>query len=385
VGQNVDTFIANVHGKLSDELTVALETLKEASQEADDDVPTPWNFAGETLYSKAHGSGRQWSWILHSPSLHLGVGRGKLNGIVAKARLSSSLLWELGQERALATLYAFLVSFLGGESFTLQVSEVHLCVDVADWDITLADAEACVSRSRGRKNHLVKPDEDIQPDDGDWEVPDLDVNTNGRLCTGFEFSKKAPHSCVIYDKTKELRKSRKDWMYAVWLRNGWGGVSRVIRVEFRYEREVLRDLQIEDAFAFVDQVPGLWAYSTHCWLRHTTPDASDPNRWRWPPSEAWRAVQRADFFGQGEPAVREKREKGELQLICQMLAGCSTKAAALLADALPEANAADFLTRFYDWMTAYHQERGVTFQGLRDDKRERLGIVQEHRGGITAA
>ena len=78
------------------------------------------------------------------------MGKGKLNGIVAKARLSSSLLWELGPEKALAMVYAFLVSFLGGESFTLQVSEVHLCVDVADWDITLADADAFVSRSRRR-------------------------------------------------------------------------------------------------------------------------------------------------------------------------------------------------------------------------------------------
>lgn len=374
VGSNGDTLILNAHGKLPEDLIEDLDHLKELSQDADEDVPTSWRFVSETLYVKAHGSGRQWAWILHCPSLHLDVGKGKLNGIVAKARLSSSLLWELGPEKSLATLYAFLVSFLGGESFTLQVSEVHLCVDVAGWDITLADAEAFVSRSRGRKSHLVRQEEDeISPDD-EWETPELDVNTNGRLCTGFEFSKKAPHSCVVYDKTKELRRSRKDWMQAVWLKNGWDGVSRVIRVEFRYEREVLRELQVEDAFAFFDQLPGLWAYSTQCWLRHTTPDRSDPNKWRWPPSEVWQAVQKVEFFGQGEPAIREKREKGDLRLICQMLAGCSTKAAALLASALPLANAADFLTWFYDWMAEYHQDKGLTFEAIRDDKRQRLGV-----------
>jgi hypothetical protein len=385
VGENIDTFIANIHGKLSDDLAAELDLLKEASQEADDDVPTAWTFAGETLYIKAHGSGRQWRWILHCPSLHLDVGRGKLNGIVGKARLASACLWELGPEKALATLYAFLVAFYGGESFHLQVSEIHLCVDVAGWDLTLADARAFVSRSRRRKGRLVQPDEDDDPDNKGWEAPELEVNTDGRLCTGFEFSKTAPHSCTLYDKTKEIRRSRKDWMQAIWLRYGWDGAGRVIRVEFRYEREVLRELGVEDPFVFFDQLPSLWAYSTQHWLRHTAPTPADPNRWRWPISPVWQAVQQAEFYGNGEPAVRERRTKGDLRLICQMLAGCSTKAAALLANALPQANAADFLTWFYDWMAAYHQEKGVTFEGLRDEKRQRLGIVLPSGGSHAAA
>jgi hypothetical protein len=55
VGENVDTLITNVHGKLPDDLATDLDLLKEASQEADDDVPTAWTFAGEALYIKAHG------------------------------------------------------------------------------------------------------------------------------------------------------------------------------------------------------------------------------------------------------------------------------------------------------------------------------------------
>jgi hypothetical protein len=378
----VDTFIANVHGKLSEDLAAELDLLKETSQEADDDILTSWTFAGEMLYIKAHGSGRQWRWILHCPSLHLDVGRGKVNGIIAKARLASAFLWELGAEQALATLYAFLVAFCGGESFRLQVSEVHLCADVAGWDISLADVHAFVSRSRRRKGHTAQLDEGFDDDatqagedGGGWEAPAFDVNSDGRLCTGFEFSKTAPHSCVVYDKTKELRRSRKDWMHAIWLRHGWDGVCRVIRVECRYEREVLREFQVEDPFMFFDQLPGLWAYSTRHWLRHTEPDHSDPNRWRWPVSPVWQTVQQADFYGNGELAIRERRTKGDLRLICQMLAGCSTKAAALLANSLPKANAADFLTWFYDWMAAYHEEKGATFEVLRDDKCRRLGIV----------
>lgn len=94
VGANIDTWLINIKGKLSDELADALDFLKEASQEADEDIPTRWTFAGETLFIRAHGSGRQWRWILHCRSLHLDIGRGKLNHIIGKARLSSAFLWE---------------------------------------------------------------------------------------------------------------------------------------------------------------------------------------------------------------------------------------------------------------------------------------------------
>jgi len=92
VGANIDTWLINVKGKLPDGLAEELDFLKEASQEADEDIPTRWSFAGETLFIRAHGSGRQWRWILHCPSPHLDIGRGKLNHIIGKVRLSAAFL-----------------------------------------------------------------------------------------------------------------------------------------------------------------------------------------------------------------------------------------------------------------------------------------------------
>ena len=57
VGANIDTWLINVKGKLPDGLGEELDFLKEASQEADEDIPTRWTFAGETLFIRAHGSG----------------------------------------------------------------------------------------------------------------------------------------------------------------------------------------------------------------------------------------------------------------------------------------------------------------------------------------
>jgi hypothetical protein len=377
VGANIDTWILNIKGVLPVTLGEELDQLKEASQETDEDIPTPWVFAGEALYIKAHGSGRQWRWILHCSSLHLDVGRGRLNGIVGKARLSSAFLWEHRPDVALARLFEFLVT-LYGEGFTLQVSEVHLCADIAGWELALDAADAFITRGHNRQTHLADPNAADAGDTADtYTLPACEVHQHGRRCTGYEFSRGGVHSCRIYDKTKEITVSHKGWMQAVWLRNGWDGTSRVTRVEFVYKRECLHEMGIEDAYDFLDHLAAMWAYSTFQWLRHTEP-TEDSNRGRWPVSPFWQAVQQVTEFGDAaEPAVREKQHAGDLALICQMLTGCATTAAAYLTNRLPDTDDGSlFLRWFYDWMLTYLDHKGLSFEGQRNSKRDRLGAVR---------
>lgn len=341
--------------------------------------PTSWHFAGETLYLKPHGAGRQWRWILHSPSLHLDVGLGKLTHIVAKARLSSAFLWEHEIGVALTLLYGFLVEFLQ-VPFTLQVSEVHLCVDVADWELSLATMPVFITRSRSKGLRLAAaaPDDDLKHDTSFVPPSDVRLQFAGRRLATLDFSKGAPHACCLYDKTAEIRVSRKDWMEEVWTANGWDGASRVTRVEFRYKRECLREMQVEEAYAFLDQIPGLWAYSTNCWLRHTLP-TDDPNRARWPLSPLWELVQQASFFCDGTPAIRERRTVSDLKLLCQMIAGCSSTAGALLTGYLPaDDDGSHFLRWFYQWMGEYlWSSKATTFDQMCADKRIRLGMTAD--------
>jgi hypothetical protein len=356
VGQNIDTFIGNarVNGEFPDRLAAQLEDLKRRSQEAEEDLPTPWQFAGEVLFIKPHGAGRQWKWILHSPSIHVDVGVGKLTHIVAKARLSSAFLWEHEIGAALTLLYGFLAEFLQ-VPFTLQVSEVHLCVDVVGWELSLNDMPTFITRSRSKGLRLgsAAADEELDASleaSGPFTAPnDVRVQFASRRLATLDFSKGAPHACCLYDKTAEIAVSCKGWMQEVWTSNGWDGESRVSRVEFRYKRECLREMKIEEAYAFLDQIPSLWAYSTKQWLRHTIPNG-DPNRARWPISTLWRLVQQASFFCDGTPAVRERRRANDLTLLCQMIAGCSTSAAAFLSQVLPTGDdGTHFLIWFWDW------------------------------------
>src|SRR5260370_42389992 len=126
----------------------------------------------------------------------------------------------------------------------VKPSAVHLCTDIVGWsDIDALDRRInFVSRSRKRATHFV----------ADWDI-DLHVNeySFGLKETGFDFSKRGTLSCTIYDKTREIKQSD------IWRLHGWDDVKdgAVWRVEFKFKREALHELQqgdefwgIEDAF-----------------------------------------------------------------------------------------------------------------------------------------
>jgi hypothetical protein len=167
-------------------------------------------------------------------------------------------------------------------------------------------------------------------------------------------------------------------MQEVWITNGWDAASRVTRVEFRNKRECLREMEVEEAYAFLDQIPSLWASSTKQWLRHTVP-SGDPNRARRPVSPLWQLVQQASFFCDGTLAVRERRRAGDLTLRCIGFrgkpSGCSTSAAAFLGQVLPaQDDGTHFLIWFWDWLERYLKEKGLSFDQIRSEKATRLGI-----------
>jgi hypothetical protein len=77
-----------------------------------------------------------------------------------------------------------------------------------------------------------------------------------------------------------------------------------------------------------------------------------------------------------EPLVRERKLKGHLTIIWQMIAGCASAAAAYLTGTIPEwGDGANFLGWFSDWMEGYLAEKGMSFAEVRERKRVRLGVV----------
>jgi hypothetical protein len=388
VNRWVDTLKLNVKGAMPQALAQQLQQYQDQAREQEADMLTPWSFQGCPLSIKPHGTSGGWRGLLSSNDLHLQLGLGKWNETVCRLTFRSVYLHSRDLGDALGQVYTFLVGFLGYEP-ALQVSEVHQCADIAGWVLTAADAERFVSRG---SLHQVPAEE--------TEQFNPEVDRRGRRITALYFSKTAPHSCCLYDKTAEVKVHQKEWFYAVWKHNGWDGETPITRVEFRYERECLREMGIEDPYELLDQLDGLWAYSSQQWLRQTVPSA-DTNQSRWAVSEVWQVVQRAALFQtQAVPAVRVKKVEVEAKHTLAGFVGYGTSLAARLVvldavaqqataqgidlDLLPtlpqeavEEDGGGFLAWVYDLMQAYLLgQKRATFAGVMRQKCHKLGQPQ---------
>jgi hypothetical protein len=96
---------------------------------------------------------------------------------------------------ALHLLYTFLIGFYG-KGFALQLSEAHLSTDIADWELSLNDGPAFITRGHRRKTRTEGEGSD-DPENEPFVRPSLELNMTGGCCIGYEFSKCAAHSCMV--------------------------------------------------------------------------------------------------------------------------------------------------------------------------------------------
>lgn len=409
VNDGVDTLVLNVRyadpsgvpckgddALLPDHLIACLTAWQAVAREQDGPVVTPLVFHDAALQIYPHGAGKgQWRWLLTCPSFTLAVSRGRLNGVVAHVRLSSPYLWSSEDTTThrqdiwslMVELHDFLsVFFTGGDDLmALQVSELHLCADVAGWDVSTIEWQRCfLSRARTRIDHPDTPEE--------AGGPGPVVYVGRRLSTLNFGTHGSPLSCCIYDKLREIKVSHKLWMPDLWKRHGWDGSSPVWRVEFRWKREALHEIRQEGVFHGIEsledlglpsRISSLWTYAAgHIqggkdglpdgWLRCALPSETDPNPSRWEVAPAWQVVQSA-FTTETEPAVhiptgevvdlpvsplavliRQRHYEMNIQRLSQQVGGCAATLAAWLGgtsqsmDDLPSV-----LTWLIDHLPAY--------------------------------
>src|SRR5256886_3452647 len=266
VGRGVDTLVLNVYFRdgqhkpckreIPHELKEQLDAWKQAAIVEEEPIPVPLSFEGVNLHMYPNGAGKgQWRWLLRCESFNLLVSMGRLN-CVAQVRFSSEFLWSCrGVDDAIVRVEEFLVHYFLQDCVYLQVSEVHLCADVAGWDVESIDQRRdFVSRSRKR---------------GTYEVTDLDIQdfSYGLTRSGFLFSRGGPISCVIYDKTREIRQhSQKWWFHDLWQANGWDMEEQPVvwRGGVRFQQGGFYELGVggevvggEDGFSLLGRLPPL--------------------------------------------------------------------------------------------------------------------------------
>jgi hypothetical protein len=384
VNHGVDTLVVNVHyvdrngnprkGEITDVLLEKLEDWKKQAQEASELVATDWTFQGVRLLMRPNGGGRgHWQWLLISSLFNLSISRGRWNGGIAQVRFASAYLWSSASlEEAVRTVHRFLELFFGMDLF-LQVSEVHLCADVVGWDdiTTLDYRQRFVSRSRQRPEHseadwMIEPGEELKAEDF----------TFGLVRTGLSFSPKGTVSCVIYNKSREIKRTGKEWNEDKWLANDWEEGETVWRVEFRFEREALHEIKqgsvfhgIENVYDLSGKLAMLWAYAAgHVgggsdgwpdgWLRYVLP-GKDKSRSRWPVHPVWACVQGAfqqeretpEHFGE---MVRKRRYEHNIRKGLEGIMGYATSIACWVGGEVADPHAD--LSVFLHWLALHGQE-----------------------------
>jgi hypothetical protein len=396
VGFGVDTLILNVRyadkqfhpvkRDLDEALQVELDALQAEARRGEQPVVSSWAFNDTLLFMEPHGAGRQWRWLLTCRLLSLVVSRGKFGDVIAQVRLASEYLWSVSWVGdALAEVHRFLRSIFG-EYIHLQVSEVHLCADLVGFDFAQVDYEHCFV-SRVRKQSAI------------YTAGVDEVALDYRRVSSLRFSNHgAPISGIIYNKTLEIvQKSEKTWFYDYWRREKagcvvWDGTSDVWRVEFRFRREFLRNLDkpIEGAYDFLAEIGSLWSYAAgqpaggadglpDGWLRLVIP-TDDSNRSRWSVHPVWRLVQSA-FRDAGEvelgPVVRQRvRQKNVERGLAAVIGYCSTLAAWLGGEyAASDADVSLLLRWLYEAGSEYLEEHMRDFLAEVQKKQKLYGAT----------
>jgi hypothetical protein len=266
-------------------------------------------------------------------------------------RLMSDYLWSCRKLLYAIREVQILLNDLFHDEVYLQVSLVDLCVDVAGWDdIDKLDRfRHFVTRARKRTAYA-------EPDWG-YDAA-LQEFSYGRQSTGFTFGKdkkgKSPLSCRVYDKTREIVQSGKEWVRDLWHAHGWSEADggKIWRVEVSFKREALHELMqeqtglwgIEDAYTLDDLLPMLWAYAVgqvnggpdglpDGWLRCVVPSQTDKQRARWATHPAWKVIQGAFSQANGVPEqfgkiMRQRHRERNMEKALEAVMGYLTSMAA---------------------------------------------------------
>ena len=127
--------------------------------------------------------------------------------------------------------------------------------------------------------------------------------------TGISFGSGNEVSARLYDKTREILKSGRDYLKPLWAAEGWTG-AQVWRMEFQIRREGLPELMKGDASEALELCGNLWRYLCSDWLRLAVPSESDETRSRWPTHPLWEDLSRLwDIDPEAPPLTRVERAR----------------------------------------------------------------------------
>lgn len=284
----VDSLYLSYAGELKPEVEELLENLKQCAQSNDplERAEAIYCLADHRFEVKGNGA-RHYPFVLQDGVFHLQLSRAAASSMpMIYAQIGSEALTRTGVEYTEIALHN-LASVVGSKLKPATVSRVDLCVDfVTDCDLSTIPRSAWVNRA----------------------VKHSTYEDRGRF-SGLTFGMGGALSARLYDKTLEILRSNKTYLYEIWRGAGWNGESPVWRLEYQFGRQSLHDFGISAVGDLLTRRADLWAYAMH-WLRLVVPSTTDKSKDRWPNHPLWDLLTGAAWgVERGEPLTRSRKTR----------------------------------------------------------------------------
>jgi hypothetical protein len=262
----VDSLYLSFPGAIDPKLALCLQECKTLAQANDEEIVALGGICiGDHQFMvMPRGRGR-FAFVLEDNwfSIQLSNTSGKMLPL-ALVQIRSEYLTAVGPEEAIRTI-SELIGGMGSLTGPARLSRIDLFADFTTaLDLTAIPGAHWVKRSKKRTIH---------------EECDQ--------VTGISFGSGNEVSARLYDKTRELNKSGKFYLEALWAGQGWEEGETVWRMEFQIRREGLPEPMMGAALAALPLSGNLWRYLCDDWLRLALPSSSDDTRSRWPTHPLW--------------------------------------------------------------------------------------------------
>lgn len=336
-----DSLYLSFPGDLAQWAIDYLSDLKTAAAANGDGEPIEW--PGGSGVVQGHSGGR-FAFFVRSGGFDLRLSASsRLPGIYSQ--VFSALIHSRGVTEAALAVGSAALAFME-EPAPAVVSRADLYADFIGWIPEPGDLGKFVTRSRSRGEHYDAADDFF----------------TGRRFTGFSFGR-GDVVGRLYDKTRELKKSGKEWLWDL-----WGPASArqsVWRLEFQFRRKALFEFQIKSVEDLLGAEADLWSYGLD-WLSLRIPtDNAQP--YRWPIAPQWQELRSQRPATPLLGLLRRRLRQDAESAVLRALGGYLTSWGALhgLTDeAAASRHAAERLRQYY-------ADQGRSFGEIANRKRER--------------
>ena len=181
----------------------------------------------------------------------------------------------------------FVINSLSSHVSKVNVSRADLFVDfTTEHDLDAIDINHWVTRTTLFDKHYIRPH-----------------------FTGWSIGYGGEISARLYNKTLEIKKSGKDYLFPIWKSAGWNEEHSVWRLEFQYMREFLNQVDSVPLETFLTRQGSLWHFACTEWLRLCIPNPKDTNSSRWSMHPLWAVLSQLSWEDKPDKSLKRIRKQ----------------------------------------------------------------------------